>query len=64
MGVLRDVVYIEGEGFMHWPMCKTPGCKNSMNMKASNGYCWPCQPSGKSFDEVVGELCSALQEGV
>jgi hypothetical protein len=48
---------------VYWPKCKTPGCVNRMNMKAGNGWCWPCQPSGKTFDEVVGELCPALQEG-
>lgn len=60
----NDWVQIEGYGVMHWPMCKTPGCGNRMNRAADNGYCWPCQPSGKSFDEVVGELSPARQEGV
>jgi hypothetical protein len=56
---MSDFIEIEGET-IHWPMCKTPGCGNRMNLTANNGYCWPCQPSGLTFEEVVAEVGGGL----
>lgn len=50
---MSDYVRIEGR-LVYWPMCRTPGCGNRMNRAANNGLCWPCQPSGKTFEEVTG----------
>jgi len=56
MNEWRNYIFIEGEGFVYWPLCRTIGCTNRMNRAAGNGYCWPCQPSGKTLDELIDEL--------
>lgn len=53
---MSDFIEIEGEGLVYWPMCKTPGCGYRMNRVANNGYCWPCQPSGKSLSELLEDV--------
>lgn len=54
-----DYVVLEDGRVIYWPICKTTGCSNRMNMDAGNGLCWPCQPSGKTFEQVMETVGSS-----
>lgn len=56
MDELRDFIYIDGEGVRYWPMCKTRGCPNRMNIAMGTGHCWPCNGTQKTLQEVIDAL--------
>ncbi len=52
----RDLIEIEGEGVVYWPMCPIKGCENRICMRLGSKYCWPHTGSGKSPEDMLCEL--------
>ena len=55
---MQDLVEIEGEGIVYWPMCPIAGCQNRISLALKSKYCYPHTKSGDTFDDLMDSLSS------